>query len=139
MNIFVDLDDTLADYTSAYEQGALNYPQAEFGFFAGLKPLYGGIGYLKYLQSKSNINVWILTAPSTKNLLCYSEKAVWVKKYLGEEFLERLIISPDKTLIKGDILIDDKPWDFEGEQILFGSKDFPDWAAVATYLNKELR
>lgn len=31
----------------------------------------------------------------------------------------------------GDYLIDDKPWDkFQGEQILFGSEEFPNWNSI---------
>jgi len=41
-------------------------------------------------------------------------------------------------LIKGDILIDDRPnngaKDFDGKWIQFGSEEFPDWNAVLHYL-----
>ena len=33
----------------------------------------------------------------------------WIKEHLGQEFAERTIITRDKTLVYGDILIDDKP------------------------------
>jgi len=40
-------------------------------------------------------------------------------------------MSPDKSLLKGDYLIDDNEWtnwqgDFEGELLLIGSERFPD-------------
>lgn len=38
----------------------------------------------------------------------------WVEKHLGRDFLEQVILTRDKTLITGDILIDDKP-DILGE------------------------
>ena len=49
--------------------------------------------------------------------------------------VERLVISPDKSLLKGDYLIDDilhgKGQDsFEGKLIHFGSNEYPDWSAV---------
>lgn len=47
------------------------------------------------------------------------------------DFPERLILAPNKGLLRGDDLIDDhahgKGQDlFEGQLILFGSEDFPD-------------
>lgn len=39
----------------------------------------------------------------------------WVEKHLGQEFLEQVILTRDKTLITGDILIDDKP-DIQGKK-----------------------
>lgn len=38
----------------------------------------------------------------------------WVEKHLGYDFLEQVILTRDKTLIAGDLLIDDKP-DILGE------------------------
>ncbi len=40
----------------------------------------------------------------------------WVEKHLGYDFLEQVILTRDKTLIAGDILIDDKP-DILGEDL----------------------
>lgn len=53
--------------------------------------------------------------------------------------MKKLIISPNKSLLKGQYLIDDqasgKGQDaFEGELIHFGSKEFPNWAKVREYL-----
>ena len=49
-----------------------------------------------------------------------------------------MILTHRKDLVKGDILIDDRPnngaKDFEGEWIHFGSKNFPDWKSVIKYL-----
>ncbi len=36
------------------------------------------------------------------------EKRVWIEKYFGLEFTEKLIISANKGLLKGDLLIDDQ-------------------------------
>jgi 5'(3')-deoxyribonucleotidase len=92
---------------------------------------------MKTLQTK--YKVYILTRPSIKNIHCYTEKAEWIKKYLGEEMLETMIICPDKSLVKGDYLIDDDhrhgQTEFEGEHIHF-SKDekFMNWKQVVEYL-----
>lgn len=33
----------------------------------------------------------------------------WVERHLGPEFLDKVILTRDKTIVSGDILIDDKP------------------------------
>ena len=56
------------------------------------------------------------------------------------DMVERLIISPNKSLLKGDYLIDDNYTgrfqnEFEGEFIHFGTSEYPDWKSVRKYLN----
>ena len=48
------------------------------------------------------------------------DKVKWVKKNLGEKWLAKLVMCSDKTLIKADYLIDDKPF----EQY-YGSEQLP--------------
>jgi len=52
--------------------------------------------------------------------------------------LENTIMTGDKSLIKGDYLIDDMTGDgqenFEGEFIQYGSDKFPDWRSILMYL-----
>ena len=137
--IFCDMDDTLCDFIGPFKSGEykLKYPQSKVGFFLDLQPLEGAIEGMKTLQTK--YSVYILTRPSIKNTNCYTEKAEWVKKYLGEEMLEKMIICPDKSLVKGDYLIDDDnrhgQIEFEGEHIHFGKDErFKNWAQVVDYL-----
>jgi 5'(3')-deoxyribonucleotidase len=56
---------------------------------------------------KENYDVWILTRPSYKNIN-YSEKAQWVLNHLGYDVQEKTIMCGDKSLLKGDYLIDDE-------------------------------
>lgn len=70
---------------------------------------------------------WILTCPSYKNPMSYTEKRLWIEDHLGFNWCRKLINSPDKSLLIEDYLIDDKPWPgFQGTQLLFGSEDYPD-------------
>lgn len=46
--------------------------------------------------------------------VCVFFQYAWVEKHLGRDFLEQVILTRDKTLIAGDLLIDDKP-DIQGE------------------------
>jgi 5'(3')-deoxyribonucleotidase len=76
-----------------------------------------------------------LTAPSEHNPLSYTEKRIWIEKHLGFDFVERLIICSNKSLLKGDILIDDHisgkgQENFEGQLIHFGSEEFLNWVMV---------
>lgn len=54
-------------------------------------------------------NIFLCTAPPASNHLAMQEKVNWIVKHLGKEWLNRLIVSRDKTVVHGDLLIDDKP------------------------------
>jgi len=137
--IFVDMDDTICDFMGPFRSGEfkLKYPQSKVGFFLDLEPIDFAIEGVKLLQEK--YDVWILTRPSIKNTHCYTEKAEWIKKYFGESMLEKLILCPDKSLVKGDYLIDDDirhgQLEFEGEHIQFGNSKFPNWKSIINYLS----
>lgn len=108
--IYIDMDDTLCQYKQRYqaikkENPNIEWPQSIPGFFKDLDPIHDAIQSVKILAEKNEI--WFLTRPSIKNLHCYTEKAEWIQKWFGEEWLERLIISSNKSLLIGDILIDD--------------------------------
>jgi 5'-nucleotidase len=78
------------------------------GFIASLPPIPGGLESIIEMK-KAGYNVKICTAQIPGNHVCLIEKQDWIARNLGEKWLEDLIISNDKTLIYGDILIDDKP------------------------------
>lgn len=136
--IYVDMDDTLCHFERGFDKERVSnpaqpFPQSQWGFFLGLEPIDGAIDGFRKLEEK--YDVWILTRPSTKNLNCYTEKAKWILDHLGQDIVDKLILCPDKALLKGDYLIDDKIWSgFEGEQIHFGQGDFKHWTSVVEYL-----
>lgn len=137
------MDGVLCDYYTAYmdQLSETNpFPQSRIDFFRNLDPITGSIK--AYNTLCKYYDVWILTRPSVKNPLCYTEKRIWVENHLGEEACEKLIICTDKSLLKGDYLIDDMPRDnvgnvlnFEGEFIHFNTEKFPNWFSVLEYLN----
>lgn len=141
--VYIDMDDVLCDFSKAFSKNfigpAKRYPQAEYGFFANLEPIEGGVESVKKLIDSDIYDPYILTAPSVRNPFSYTEKRVWIEKYFGLEFVNKLIISPNKGLLKGDYLIDDNiagksQENFEGKLIHFRSKEFPDWSRVIDYL-----
>src|ERR1035437_10007771 len=118
--IYIDMDGVLCRFYEAARKALQEnpnqpYPQSQWGFFLKLNPVVDAIESFKYLSK--HYDVWILTRPSTRNVNCYTEKAQWVWDHLGYHAVEKLIFSCDKNLLKGDYLIDDNIWEFEGEHI----------------------
>ena len=140
------MDDVLCAFTRRSQQiksryPEVAYPQSLYGFFSKLPEIEGAIESLNFLRKCEEFDVYILTAPSVWNPLCYTEKRIWVEEHLGMEMVNKLIISPHKGLNKGDYLIDDHTEgrgqdSFEGTLIHFGSSEFPDWKTVKDYFIK---
>ncbi len=84
----------------------------EPGFFRNLPPTpYAVEAFHEIASHVGEENVFICTAPKkfVKNRLCMEEKSAWVAEHLGERFADRVILTRDKTVVHGHILIDDKP------------------------------
>ncbi len=83
-------------------------------------------------------DTYILSTAPWENPSAWSDKLMWVKKYLGETAYKRLILTHHKNLNRGDFLVDDKEkngaGEFNGEFIHFGTAKFPDWNAVRAHL-----
>ncbi|MDF7677025.1 5'-3'-deoxyribonucleotidase [Neisseriaceae bacterium ESL0693] len=95
------------DMPEKYHQ-ALHQVYASRGFFARLPPIDGAIEAAQQLLHAGH-DVRICTSPIMAYQYCMAEKFDWVRQYLGEAWLRRVIITKDKTWVRGDILIDDKP------------------------------
>ena len=143
ITVFIDMDDVLADFAGRHaERIAVNpkiqYPQAEYGFFANLEPIPDAIHGYRMLDELFNVH--ILTAPSVPNPMCYTEKRVWAEKHLGKRAAERMIISGFKDLLMGDYLIDDKTEGkgqdrFKGKLITF-HPEYNNWKHICNnFLN----
>lgn len=140
MIVYIDMDDVLCAYSAAYSKAkkdapSIAFPQSQYGFFANLSPISGAIESVKSLIASDKYDVYVLTAPSPRNPLSYTEKRVWIEKHFGLAFTEKLIICPNKGLLKGDLLVDDMTEgkgqeNFEGRLIHFGSEKFCDWEKV---------
>ena len=147
MIVYIDMDDVLCHFESDKQRQIeanpdIAFPQSIPGFFENLKPIDGAIESVKKLIQSENFSPYILTAPSILNPHCYTEKRLWVEKYFGMDFVDKLIICSNKGLLKGDVLIDDYiegrgQENFEGEFIHFGSEEFPNWEIIYQYLNSK--
>lgn len=81
---------------------------ATAGFFADLPPVSRGIDAVKDIAALGH-KVVICTSDIYKNVTGLTDKRTWVQKYLGHEFAKAMIFTRDKTLVRGDYLIDDRP------------------------------
>lgn len=128
MIILVDMDNVLVDFDGGFHevwerQGNRVLPRTSVrlegdygdvshiirapGFVRGLRPVPGALEAVSELSR--NHEVFICSSPLHPVHQSSREKLEWVAEHLGEEWLRRVILTKDKTLVKGDILIDDKP------------------------------
>lgn len=123
-----------------WEKDAMNSLIEAPGWFYNLPVTDGAIEGVNLLLD-AGVDVWIATKPMEKNPTCRDDKAKWVRRHFP--MLEKkLFIAPDKSLLRGDILLDDAPkiswmpkaeWNpviftrpFNGAGSLW--EDFPHWS-----------
>lgn len=81
-------------------------------FFYRLPPIENAIfqlNRLAELASQEGIDVRICTAPHVENRTCHSDKANWAERHLSYQWAKNMIMTHDKTLVQGLVLVDDKP------------------------------
>ncbi len=79
------------------------------GFYRNLPPIPGALQALREIKSTAK-SVFLCTSPMLpKYENCVLEKYHWVFDKLGEDWIHNIILTKDKTIVKGDILIDDMP------------------------------
>lgn len=78
------------------------------GFYSRLREIPGAKKALKSIL-KAGHDVRIVTSPWVSNPTCASDKLNWIRAHYGTRWAQRVIITTDKTLVRGDVLIDDKP------------------------------
>ena len=139
--VYIDMDNTLADYLKHAEELSLNPKEAKHvrGFFRNLKPMPGAIEAYNILDK--HFKVYLLTTAPWSNPYACVEKFEWVKEYLPNAY-KNLIISHHKELNMGDYLIDDSTangaGEFKGIHIPIHSEKFPNWNSVLRFIfNKE--
>jgi len=81
----------------------------EKGFYEALHPFEGAIDALRNMEAAGALVVLCTSPHPFCAGECANEKFRWVEKHLGKEWESNLIITRDKTFVKGDILVDDKP------------------------------
>lgn len=141
--LYVDMDNVLVDFPSGiakvpkeiqdkYQDRLDEVP----GIFSLMEPMPKAIESYNLLAKR--FDTYILSTAPWHNPSAWSDKLLWVQKYLGESAYKRLILSHHKNLNDGHYLIDDRTKNgadrFAGEHIHFGTMQFPDWPSVVSYL-----
>lgn len=153
MRILIDMDDVLADFDSEFlrrwrerhpekmyvplEERKTFYVKDSYpeelrplvteiytkpSFFRALPPVAGAIEAVKEME-QMGLELFICTSPLSVYKNCVLEKYEWVDAHLGSEWVKRIVLTKDKTLVKGDFLIDDKP-------VITGVESMPMWEHV---------
>lgn len=107
--IFIDMDDTIADFQGA----AVFDPKARIdesrmfkeGFFRDLRPVPGALRAIRRLM-RIGFDVQILTQPVADSAHSYSEKVQWLGMWFPE-LVTKLNMVQDKGIVRGHYLIDD--------------------------------
>jgi len=145
--LYIDMDNVLVDFRSGINQ-LDEHTKAEFkdrlddvpGIFALMDPMPGAIEAFTRLSTV--FDTYILSTAPWVNPSAWSDKLLWVQRYLGDSTespaYKRLILSHHKNLNDGAFLVDDRLKNgvdrFRGEHIHFGQKPFKTWADVEPYL-----
>ncbi len=145
--LYVDMDNVLVDFQSAFPKVSKSTLD-EFedreddipGIFSLMEPMTGAITAFTELSEK--FDTYILSTSPWENPSAWSDKLIWVKKYLPDHAHKRLILSHHKNLNSGHFLVDDRLKrgvdKFKGKFIHFATPQFPDWRAVTDYLMTQL-
>ena len=141
--LYIDMDNVLVNFQSGIN--ALTNEEKEAfkddlddvpGIFSKMKPVEGAIDAYKELSK--HFDVYILSTAPWNNPSAWTDKLLWVQKYLGDLAYKRLILTHNKNLNAGDFLIDDRTangaGEFKGEHIHFLSERFKNWDDVLGYL-----
>lgn len=78
------------------------------GFYRNLAPIEGAVEAVKLTVERGH-TVNIVTTPWWANPSCLQDKSDWVAEHFGEEYRSYIFFGGDKTMWRGDYLIDDKP------------------------------
>lgn len=149
MIVLVDLDGVVADWGWGYNEWLGHYELAEFGPYES-RPTWNLTEGMDEIQKKRHANlmnqvgfyaslpvveharegiaalreeghtVYFVSTPYLSNPTCASEKLDWVRRHFGSTMQKNTILTTDKTLVMGEILIDDKP-------LITGRNLFPSW------------
>lgn len=138
MRTLIDLDGVVADWGAGYDLALEAYGLQEFGPYAA-RPTWNLTQGMSAAQKQAHAlvmnmvgfyrelpliqhaaegiqallddghSVFFVSTPYHSNPTCASEKLEWVERHFGQTMRNSTILTADKTLVIGDVLIDDKP------------------------------
>jgi 5'(3')-deoxyribonucleotidase len=133
--LYIDMDCVLVDLQSNLDKQGWHQ-----NVFKDPPPMAGAVEAFNELCFDEDYDVYILSTAPWNIPNSWTQKRLWVSKYLGDKAHKRLILCNHKNLLRGDILIDDRTangaGEFKGELIQFGTDKYPDWQTVIKHLLK---
>lgn len=143
--LLIDLDGVIANFISAMHSHPLReippydeHPDTIPNIFQNLNPLPNSIQAVNTLLNSDKYEIYFLSTAPWNNPSAWTDKRLWLEEQFGDIVNRKLILTHRKDLIRGDILIDDRPNNgadkFQGEWIRFGSEKFPNWNEILKYL-----
>ena len=135
-NVLVDFQSGIDSLSDTEREDFKEHIDNVPGIFSKMKPFVGAIEGYKELTKY--YDVYILSTAPWNNPSAWSDKLLWVQRYLGDLAYKKLILSSNKNLNAGDYLIDDRTangaGNFKGEHIHFLTDKFRNWDDVLNYL-----
>lgn len=152
--LFVDMDDTIAQFIG--DERLLCIPithlhqdykeMHEKEFFRKQVVMPGAKKAIKTLLDSQKFEIYILSVPLATSPHSYSEKVEWISEHFPE-LLKRIVFTQDKSLIRGNFLVDDsilwqEPWENNGgDFIRFDPRKNAQsqWERITDYLLSQVK
>jgi 5'-nucleotidase len=146
--IYIDLDGVIADFITAIENHPLRnqapydiHPDTIPNIFLNLGTIPGAFDAVNTLLDDNRFEIYFLSTAPWNNTSAWTDKRIWLENLFGNKINRRLILTHRKDLLKGDVLIDDRPNNgaehFQGKILEFASTEFPDWGSILKELEQE--
>ena len=135
----------IADFSSAIDSHPLRktppydeHPDTIPNIFRNLNLISDSVESVKKIIHSEKFEVYFASTAPWNNPSAWTDKRLWLEDQFGDSIIRKLIITHRKDLLKGDILIDDRPnngaKNFEGRWIQFGTQEYPDWNSILRFL-----